>query len=172
MICRKFETEYKSLLPDLLLDRERVPAAVRAHVEQCADCSRELAALEATLLALDGWEGVEPSPFFDARMAARMKEARAGRPAGFLERMREQLLFGSNMHLRPIAAGVLAVLLLIGGGTFAGFRGLHPASPVAASATVRDLQSLDENAQVFQALNSLDQPDSDSGSSAGSQASK
>jgi hypothetical protein len=171
MICRKFETEYKSLQADLLLDPERVPAAVRAHVEQCAECSRELADLEATLLALDGWKGVEPSPFFDARMAARMREARAEQPAGFLERMRERLLYGSNLHLRPLAVGALAVLLLIGGGTFAGIEGLHPASPVAASATVRDLQSLDENAQVFQTLNSLDQPDSGSSSNGSGQGS-
>ncbi|MGC2164088.1 MAG: hypothetical protein WA634_19480 [Silvibacterium sp.] len=171
MICRKFETEYKSLQPDLLLDRERVPAAVRAHVEQCTDCSRELAALETTMQTLDGWEGVEPSPFFDARMAARMREARAAQPSGFLERIRERLLYGSNLHLRPLAAGALAVMLLIGGGTYAGFEGLHPATPVAASATVRDLQSLDENAQVFQEMNSLDQTDGDSGSSASSQGS-
>lgn len=163
MICRKFENEFKSLLPDLLLDRERVPAAVRAHFDECADCRRELTALESTMLALDAWEEVEPSPFFDARMAARMRTERAAEPAGFFERMRARLLLSSNLHLRPVAAGALAVLLLIGGGTYAGFVGLHPASTVAASATVRDLQSLDENAQVFQQMNSLDEPD-DAGS--------
>ncbi len=146
MSCRKFEHEYKSLMADLLLDPEQVPAEARAHVEQCADCSKELKALQSTMLALDGWEGVEPSPFFDARMAARM-------------------LFGSNMHLRPLAAGALALLLLIGGGTFAGFKSMQSSMPVAASATVKDLQSLDENAQVFQTLNSLDENDN-SGASA------
>ncbi len=165
MICRKMETEFKNLLPDLLLDRERVPAAVRAHVDGCADCSKELASLEATMLALDGWEGVEPSPFFDARMAARMRSERAAQPAGFLERMRARLYFGSNMALRPLAAGALGLLLLIGGGTYAGFVSTQPAAaPVTASATVKDLQSLDENAQVFQQMNSLDEPDDNSGS--------
>jgi hypothetical protein len=158
MICRRFETEFKSLQPDLLLDPERVPAAVRAHVEQCADCTKELKSLEATMLALDAWEGVEPSPFFDARMAARMREARAAEPAGFFERLRARLLFGSNLHLRPVAAGALALLLLIGGGTYAGFVSMQP-TPVTASATVKDLQSLDENAQVFQQMNKLDETD-------------
>jgi hypothetical protein len=162
MICRKLETEYKGLLPDLLLDRERVPAEVRAHVEACADCGRELKSLEATMLALDGWQGVEPSPFFDARMAARMREARAEQPAGFLERLRMRMMFGSNVHLRPLAAGALAAVLLIGGGTYAGLMSMHPATPVVASATVKDLQSLDDNAQVFQQMNSLDEGD-DSG---------
>lgn len=159
MICRKFNTEYKSLQPDLLLDRERVPAAVRAHVEQCADCSNELESLEATMFALDAWKDVEPAPFFDVRMAARMRTERAAEPAGFLERMRTRLLFGSNLNLRPLAAGALVLLLLIGGGTYAGFQGFHSSTPIAASATVKDFQSLDENAQVFQQMNSLDQPD-------------
>lgn len=165
MSCRKFEHEYKSLMADLLLDPKQVPAEARAHVEQCADCGRELRALQSTMLALDGWEGVEPSPFFDARMAARMREARTEEPAGFLERMRARMLFGSNMHLRPLAAGALALLLLLGGGTFAGFKSMQSSTPVAASATVKDLQSLDENAQVFQTLNSLDEND-DSGAPA------
>lgn len=162
MICRKFDTEFKNALPDLLLDRERVPAAVRAHVEQCADCSRKLAELEATMLALDGWEEVEPSPFFDARMAARMREERSAPRAGFLERMRTRLIFGSNHQMRALAMGALALLMLIGGGTYAGFEGLHPSAtvtPSSASATVRDLQSLDQNAQLFEQMDSLDEPD-------------
>ncbi|MFZ0663955.1 MAG: hypothetical protein WAM66_14795 [Acidobacteriaceae bacterium] len=164
MTCQKLKTEFKKALPDLLLDRERVPAAVRAHVEQCADCSREVAELEATMLVLDGWEGTEPSPFFDARMAARMREERTAPRAGLMERMRIRLLFGSNHQMRALAMGALALLMLIGGGTYAGFEGLHPAATVTpASATVRDLQSLDQNAQLFQQMDSLDQPDSGQG---------
>ena len=165
MTCRKLETEFKSLLPDLLLDRELVPAAVRAHVEECADCSKELKSLEATMLALDTWEDIEPTPFFDARMSARMREARQEPPAGFLERLRARMLYGSNLHLRPMAAAALAALVLIGGGTYAGFQSLHPSTPVVASATVKDLQSLDENAQVFQQMDVLDQGDSGQGDS-------
>ena len=170
MICRKLETEFKKALPDLLLDRERAPMAARAHLEQCEDCRRELASLEATMLSLDGWEGVEPSPFFDARMAARMRQERSAPPAGWLERVRSRFEYGSNAHLRPVAAGALALLLLIGGGTYAGISGLRsPVSvtPVAASATVRELQSLDENAQLFQQMDSLDQTDSGQGAAGG-----
>jgi hypothetical protein len=156
MICRITKTN----LANLLLDRESVPAEVREHVEHCQECKQELEALEATMLALDGWDAPEPSPFFDARMAARMRREREAEPAGFFERLRSRLLFGTNMHLRPIAAGALALLLILGGGTYAGFVTLN--RPVSPSATVRDLQSLDENSQVFQQLNSLDQQDDDS----------
>lgn len=160
MNCRMLEREFKDALADLLLDPERVPAEARAHVEQCAECGAELKALQGTMLALDGWEAVEPSPFFDARMSARMREAREAKPAGWLERMRARLMFGTNLHMKPLAAGALTVLLLLGGGTFAGLKSTRTATPVAASATVRDLQSLDENAQVFQAMSTLDQGDS------------
>jgi hypothetical protein len=158
MICRIT----KANLENLLLDRENVPAEVRKHVEDCAECRQELAALEAVMLALSAWDAPEPSPFFEARMAARLRSEREARPAGFFERLRARLLYSSNMHLRPVAAGALALLLLIGGGTYAGFMNSSPA--VTPSATIRDLQSLDENSQVFQQLSTLDQQDDDSDS--------
>ena len=158
MICRIT----KANLTNLLLNRELAPAEVRNHVEQCAECKQELAALEATMQALDSWEAPEPSPFFNARMAARLRSEREAQPAGFFERLRARLLYSTNMHLRPVAAGALALLLLIGGGTYAGF--MNVAKPATPSAAIRDLQSLDENSQVFQQLNTLDQQDDDSNS--------
>ena len=156
MICRNTKLN----LEDLLLDPEKVPVEVRKHVEDCPECSQELASLQATMLALDAWEAPEPTAFFEARMAARLRSERDAPPAGFFERLRTRLLYSSNMHLRPVAAGALALLLLIGGGTWVGVVSTNePASP---SAAVRDLQSLDENSQVFQQLNTLDQQDDDS----------
>jgi len=159
MICR-MTTEN---LENLLLDPDSVPVEVRKHVEDCPACKEELTALEATMNALDAWEAPEPSPFFEARMAARVRSEREAAPAGFFERLRARLLYGSNMHLRPVAAGALALLLLIGGGTYVGF--MNTGQPANPSATVRDLQSLDDNSQVFQQLSTLDQPDDDSDNS-------
>jgi anti-sigma factor RsiW len=163
MICRITKTN----LANLLLDRESAPAEARRHLEDCSECSRELASLEAAMHALDAWEAPEPSPFFNARMAARLRSEREARPAGFFERLRSRLLYGSNMHFRPVAAGALALVLLIGGGAYEGFVNMSQSVSPSPSAAVRDLQSLDENSQVFQQLNSLDQQDdnSDSGSS-------
>jgi len=159
MICRKT----KDNLENLLLDPEKVPLEVRKHVEDCPECGQELAGLKSTMLALDAWEAPEPSPFFGARMAARVRAERDAPPAGFFERIRARLLYSSNMHLRPVAAGALALLLLIGGGTYVGV--VNSSQPAAhPSAMIRDLQSLDENSQVFQQLNTLDQQDDDSDS--------
>jgi hypothetical protein len=161
MNCRKIQSN----MATLLFEPESMPADVRTHVETCPECSRELRELEATMHLLDDWSAPEPTPYFDARMAALLREEKQAPPAGFLERVKARLLFGSNMHLRPLAAGALALLIAVGGGTYAGFfaNGNHPQA-AQDSATVRDLQSLDGNAVVFQQLDSLDQPDDDSGS--------
>ena len=163
MICRTT----KANLANLLLDPESVPLEVRNHLEDCASCSAELATLESTMSLMDEWTAPEPSPYFDSKLAVRLREEQRAEPAGLLERMRARILFGSNMHLRPIAVGALALLIIIGGGTYAGLMSSHPATPVKTSAAIEDLKSLDDNAQIFQQLNSLDQSDqTDNGGSA------
>ena len=163
MICRKV----KANLENLLFDPESVPADVRNHLKDCAACSQELASLEATMNLMDDWQAPEPTPYFDSKLAVRLREEQRAEPAGVIERMRARVLFGSNMHLRPIAVGGLALLIIIGGGTFAGLMSSNSTSPVKTSAAVEDLKSLDDNAQVFQQMNSLDQNDQqdDNGSS-------
>jgi anti-sigma factor RsiW len=161
MNCRKIEAH----LPDLLLDPESVKPAVREHLEACAHCQSELAALQATMNALDAWTAPEPSPYFDTKMQARLREAKEAEPEGVWERLRSRMLFSMNFHMRTTAAAALAAVLAIGGGSAIYVSQLPgPAPQVQASATVRDLQSLDDNAQVFQQLNALDTDDSGNGS--------
>ena len=144
----------RSRLPDLLLDPASVPAAIEAHVADCADCREELASLRATFAALDAWTAPEPSPFFDTRLHARVREAQAAPPEGFFERMRSFLLFSTGRQLRPALAGALALALIASGGTFIGVYGPHNPPP-AASATVNDLKLLDNNAQALQQMDQL-----------------
>ena len=155
----------KTHLADLLLDPEAAAPAARDHVAACADCSKELRELQATMQAMDAWEAPEPTPYFDTRLAARLREEQANPPASFWERMRMRLLYGSNPRFRPVAAGALALLLMLGGGTAVWVQhGAQPPVP-QQSATVNDLQLLDGNAQVYQQLSSLDADlDDDSGS--------
>jgi len=152
-------------LADLLLDPAVASPAAREHVAACADCSRDLYDLQATMQAMDAWEAPEPTSYFDTRLAARLREEKANPPATLWERMRARLLYGSNTQLRPVAAGALALLLLMGGGTAVWVQ--HGAQPTAPqqSATVNDLQLLDGNAQVYQQLSSLDADIDDDSSS-------
>jgi hypothetical protein len=162
MICRDVKTN----LPDLLLAPKQVSAEVQAHVASCAECGKELKELEATMSLMDTWEAPEVSPYFDTRMAVLLREEQQAAPAGWLERMRARILFGNHASMRPLMAGAMALVVAAGVGTYAGFGGFSPApqKPQAQSAVIRDLQSMDENAQMYQQLNSLDQQDADNGS--------
>jgi len=166
MICR----EMKETLPDLLLAPKQVSAEVRAHVESCAECGKELKELEATMALMDTWEAPAVSPYFDTRMAVLLRDAQQAAPAGWLERMRARLLFGNHVSMRPLMAGAMALVVAAGIGTYAGFGGFSPTKPPAQvqSPVIEDLQSMDENAQMYQQLNSLDQQDGgDNGGGAG-----
>jgi hypothetical protein len=142
-------------LPDLLLDPASVPAAVEAHVASCAVCKGELGSLIATFEALDAWTAPEPSPYFDTRMHALIREAQAAKPEGFFERARSFLLFSTGRQLRPMVAGALALVLVVSGGSFLGFHGLPGSHPAQVSATVNDLKVLDNNAQAIQQMDQL-----------------
>lgn len=167
MDCRKV----KANLPDLLLAPKSVSAEVRSHVESCAECAKELKELEATMALMDAWSVPEVSLYFDTRMAGLLREAQQTPPAGWLERMRARFMFGNHMAMRTLAAATLALIVAVGGGTYAGFVGFQQKPvPVQASPVIKDLQSLDDNAQVFQQLSSMDQQQdaSDNGGGTGS----
>lgn len=148
-------------LPDLLLDPGSSAAlAAETHLQACAACQEELRALQSTSTLLDSWAAPEPSPWFDGRLHARLREVQAAEPAGWLERLQSRLLFSSGRQLRPLLAGGLALLLAIGGGT-AAFTVYHDRTAAQASAAVEDLQILDRNDQALQTMDQLldDSPD-------------
>jgi hypothetical protein len=146
----------ESKLADMLLDPDAVPAKVRAHVEQCDHCQGELAELHATMALMDTWKGPEPSPYFMTRLDARMREERQAEPAGWLARLRARFTYGPSMHVRPLAAMALTVLLLIGGGTYLSVSDVDQTNqPQPQAAVVHDLQTLDNNAQVLDQMEAM-----------------
>jgi hypothetical protein len=167
--CRSMEAKLPALLADLLLDPAAVPAPAQQHMDTCPACrslvDRELASHQHTLQLLDSWDAPELSPYFHSRMYALLREEQQRPRANLLERMRSWLLL-SNLHMKPMAgAAALGLLLAIGGGAYLDLTQNQPAPLPQASATIRDLQSLDENAQVFQQMNQLDAGDNDNGHS-------
>jgi anti-sigma factor RsiW len=151
MNCR----EVNSKLADLLLDSAEAHVNARRHLEGCAGCRKELAELRATMNLMDEWAVPEVNAFFDAKLLARLRAERQATPAGFWERLRARVQYGSSMRMQPLMAGALAIIFLAGGGTYFDLA-VYNQRP-QESATVRDLQSLDGNYQVFQQLDSVDQ---------------
>jgi hypothetical protein len=146
-------------LADLLLDPETAPATVKAHVAECDGCRSELDELRATMSAMDAWEAPASNPYFMTRFQARLNEEKQARPAGFFERLRARLMYGPQMHTRPLVAMALTVLLLVGGGTYLDVYWQAPAPAPHEAAVVHDLQTLDNNAQLLDQLETLSSDD-------------
>jgi anti-sigma factor RsiW len=156
----------QSVLPDLLLDATAPSnAAARAHIATCAACAQELASLEATFALLDAWHAPGVSPYFDQKLAVRLREEQAAAPAGWFERLKTNLLLNTGRQFRPAIAGALALVLVVGGGGF-GIATYPHMQQVKASATVNDLQILDKNEQALQQMDQLLQDDAPDDSSA------
>jgi hypothetical protein len=161
-ICGKMEDS----LADLLLDPAAAPAEVRKHVAECEGCRRELDELRATMGLMDAWKAPEPSPYFFTRLNARMREERAAQPAGWLARLRALFVYGPRMHARPLAAMAMTVVLLVGGGAYLSISDLlQPPQQASAGnpAVVHDLQTLENNSQVLDTLESLSAPSDNDG---------
>jgi anti-sigma factor RsiW len=157
MNCR----DCQSALPDLFFDPAALENdATREHIRSCAACHEEFASLGAAFALLDTWTAPEPSVYFDQKLAVRLREEQAMAPAGWLERMRNRLLFNTGRQFRPALAGALALVLLIGGGTVANFGNFSHPGKTEVSATVEDLQLLDRNDQALQTMDQLLQEDS------------
>jgi len=156
-------TEMDEKLADLLLDPSSVPENVTTHVADCEFCRRQLEELRATMALLDAWEAPEPNPYFMTRFQARLEEERRAVPAGWaarlVNRLRARILYGPQLHARPLAAMALTVLLILGGGAYLGITNWEEQAPPShEAAVVGDLETLDNNAQLLDQLEDITQP--------------
>ena len=126
-------------------------AALREHLSGCASCAQEMESMRQTMALLDQWEAPEPSPYFDSRLRARLREA-AQEPQGWFAWLR-----------KPAIAVALAVLMVVSVTIFRNApdhseiakNGKQPA--VAATGTaVSDLQELEHDGDMYANFDMLD----------------
>ena len=126
------------------------------HLASCAACAEQLKSIRSTMSLLDEWQAPEPSPYFDVRLQARLREEAAKPQAGWLHWFR-----------RPVLAAALTVIMGIGIGLFftrGGVR-VQPPAPVAEQVSegpgtaVNDLQTLDKNHDLYADFDLLDDLD-------------
>lgn len=156
-MCADMETK----LAELLLDPETVPASVKQHVDACEGCRGEMESLRATMGVLDTWDAPEPNPYWMTRFEARLREEEPAKRANWVERVRSRILFGSGMHVKPLAAMGFTLALLVGGGTYLDLYWMKTPTVAPQTAVVHDLQTLDNNAQLLDELENITQPDVD-----------
>jgi hypothetical protein len=143
--------EICELMPDLAAGLDAVTPEVNRHIETCAGCADKLKEFRQTMAVLDEWQAPEPSPYFDVRLQARLREEAAKRPAGWWQWMR-----------KPALAVSLAVLMVMSVTLFRTDAGRNPtpdgprATVVEPGTAVGDLQALDRNNELYSNFELLD----------------
>ena len=61
-------------MPDLAAGLISITPEIKAHLDSCAECAGKLEAFRQTMSLLDEWQAPEPSPYFDVRLNARLRE--------------------------------------------------------------------------------------------------
>src|SRR6185369_14605637 len=122
-----------------------LPASAQDHLRACAACAEAWADHRKLFSLLDEWKAPEPSPFFDTRLKALVREAKAEeaqRPR-VLSWLRKPL-FGMPVW-RPAAAAALAVAIAFGVNVMQDANGGKPAVVAVKGTAVDDLQRLDKH---------------------------
>lgn len=149
--------EIHELMPDLATGLSAATSETELHLQACTECSSKLEEFRKTMELLDEWQAPEPSPYFDVRLQARLREEMAKPQAGWLHWIR-----------RPALAVSLAAVLVMGISFFRGDGNVHRAAVdtpanVQPGTAVGDLQTLDKNAELYSDFDVLDdlqvQPD-------------
>lgn len=146
--------EVRDRMPDIAAGLIRPGADETQHMETCPACAEQLKGMRATMALLDEWQTPEPSPYFDVRLQARLREEVSRAPAGW-----------RNWFRRPVLAAALTVILGIGVGLFVTNdnhvlkRGHQEAALTESSepgTAVSDLQALDKNHDLYSDFELLD----------------
>ena len=153
MKCEKLRQE---LMEAVLGGPQEVSPELQEHLATCAACAAEIASLRQTMSLLDEWQTPEPSPYFNTRLRARMREeALAPAERTWLAWLRRPVVAAAAVVLIALGAGLLEL------GHFGSDRNtlannenaIHVSAPGTA---VGDLQYLDKNADLFSEFDALD----------------
>jgi hypothetical protein len=143
--------DIRERMPDVAAGYSKPTAEESNHLASCSTCAAQLKAMSTTMALLDEWQAPEPSPYFDVRLQARLREEMAKPQAGWLHWFR-----------RPVLAGALTVFLGVGIGLFFTRGGISPAKPPIAEGpgtAVSDLQTLEKNHDMYADFELLDDLD-------------
>ena len=151
--------QIRELLPGLAAaaGMDAATPEVENHIASCNDCATHLRDLQKTMALLDEWQAPEPSPYFDTRLHARLREEMARPHAGWL-----------SWLLRPAWATSLAAVIVAGALVVANKSYISqteaiatkPPSlglPVEPGTAVGDLQALDRNDDLYADFDVLDE---------------
>jgi predicted anti-sigma-YlaC factor YlaD len=142
--------EIREQFPDLAAGLVAGGPEVNEHLGSCAECAGTFAEFQKTMALLDEWQAPEPSPYFDTRLQARLREEMAKQPSRWFAWVR-----------RPALAASLAAIIVVGATVFRleenKIRGNPgPVASVEPGTAVGDLQALDKNHDIYADSDLLD----------------
>ena len=121
---------------------------MKEHLLSCTACASKLEDMRKTMALLDEWQAPEPSPYFDTRLQARLREEAARPRAGWLHWLRT-----------PALAVSFALMMVIAGGlSFFSTKNAKPPEQVQITpgTAVGDLEQLDKNHELYADFDVLD----------------
>jgi anti-sigma factor RsiW len=124
------------------------------HLASCNACAGKLEDIRQSMALLDEWHAPEPSPYFDVRLQARLREEMAKSQTGWLQWFR-----------RPVLAAALTVLMGVGVGSYFARSGRmyhaggndRVVQQLQPGTAVSDLQALDKNHELYSDFELLDE---------------
>jgi predicted anti-sigma-YlaC factor YlaD len=149
--------EIRERIPDVAAGFSQPSVEESNHLASCTMCADQLKAMRSTMALLDAWQVPEPSPYFDVRLQARLREEMAKPQASWLHWFRH-----------PVLAAALTVIMGVGVGLFfthssTGYKHNTDAAmtqvPAPPGSAVSDLQALDKNHDMYSDFELLDDLD-------------
>ena len=152
MKCEKLRQEFMEAVLD---GPETVSAEMQEHLDGCAACAEELVALQQTMTLLEEWSAPEPSPYFNTRLRARMRDEVAAPARNWLAWFRRPMVAAAAALVIALGAGLLEIGHSRGdSNTLANNSNMVRVN--ASENAVGDLQYLDKNADLFSDFDALD----------------
>jgi hypothetical protein len=144
--------EIRERMPDVAAGLSPAGAEENQHLASCSGCAGQLEEFRRTMALLDEWQAPEPSPYFDVRLQARLREEIAKPQVSWMQWFR-----------RPALASALTLVMALGVGLFfmrgdGRYRPNDVASVEMATpgTAVSDLQSLEKNHDLYSDFDLLD----------------
>ncbi|HEY6769861.1 MAG TPA: hypothetical protein VI386_34410 [Candidatus Sulfotelmatobacter sp.] len=145
--------DVRERMPDVAAGLSEATMEENKHLSSCDGCAGVLKEFRQTMKLLDEWQTPEPSPYFDTRLQARLREEMAKPEVGWLQWFR-----------RPALATALTLLLGVGGalfftrgdGVYRAHKNVALVEMAQPGTAVSDLQALDKNHELYADFDLLD----------------
>ena len=140
--------EIRELMPDLAAGLSAAPPELDQHLRSCSQCAEKLEGVRKTMALLDEWQVPEPSPYFDVRLQARLREEMARPALGWLHWIRKPALVLALTVLMAVGVTLLR--------TNSSVSDNQVAVVAPPGTAVGDLQALDKNHDLYADFDLLD----------------